>query len=151
MLRVFILGTVRKEEGKSPIPSTLPCAGLNQRREAGGRLCKTAPPTAAADGFEAQISLSSPSCFLQSPSPICQLQLSGFLPSPRPLISLSSTEFAGLAPDRGSRSQEHQDSRDREGSAWKMRSHLEEPPCAITGIHANVGTQEMPAQSSGGF
>lgn len=109
MLHVFILGTVRRKRGKSPIFSTRPCGGLNRRREAGGRLCKTAPQTAAGDGFEAQISLSNLSCFLQSPSPISQLQLSGFLPSSRPLISLSSKEFAGLTPNKGSRSQEHQD------------------------------------------
>lgn len=137
MLRVFILGTVRKEEGKSPMPSTLPCAGLNQRREAGGRLCRTAPQTAAADGSEAQISFSSPSCFLQSPSPICQLQLSRLPPISRTFDFPLKHRVCWTRP----RSQEHQDSRDGEGSAWKMRSHLEEPPCATTGIHANVGTR----------
>lgn len=119
------------EEKKSHTSSTWPGGGLNRRREAGGRLCKTASQTAAGDGFktEAQISLSNPSCFLQSPFPISQHQQPGFLPSSRPLIFLSSKEFAGLAPNTGSRSQEHQGSGDWEGGAWTRRSHLEKPPC----------------------
>lgn len=144
MLPVFILGSVRKEEGE--IPQLQHPAMWRVKLEQGGS-AKTAPQTAAGDGFEAQISLPNPSCFLQSPSPISQLQLSGFLPSSRPLISLSSKGFAGLTP----RSQEHQDSRDGVGSAGTMRSHLEEPPCAITGSHANVGTQKTANAELWGF
>lgn len=124
----------RKEEGggkKSRISSPWPGGGLNRRREAGGRLCKTASQTAAGDGFEieAQISLSNPSCFLRSPFPISQHQQPGFLPPSRPLIFLSSKQLAGLTPNTASRSQEHQDSEEWEGGAWTTRSHLEKPPC----------------------
>lgn len=81
--------------------------------------------------------LPKPSCFLQSlsylPAPVAR-----FPPSLRPLIFRLNKEFAELASNPGSTSQNHQYLGDWEGGAWTMRSHLRNNLDSISEEHNRV-------------